>query len=516
MNKWLFLFVVFSHQCMAQSIDSVSFPNKYYFIGFLNPSPKVFELDTADIGYSTVQYHSFSTNGQMIKATHNQSFTDFLDVKLDITKFSQEGIFLRENLKLYDLNSLFLFTNKKKNYSAKAMLTYQKIRMDENGGLSSNASINIDEPKLNLVNLSFAQNLSKNRYHSFSQTFSINDKYSLVNSISILKRQKTYTDNFPAVGFYQHVFLDSTQTNDSISNEFLNGVVGFKFNHFTVSYLLFRRYFSNNHIDTADIDNGMSIKYESDNQNSTVDFKFYQSGEYNLKLDKAFGNKHNHHFLIVANRQRAPIFYNTYISNHYQFQNNFEFQSAHSFTYKYKSPYVTLTSLLKHHTNYLFLDESSQAKQFSTSILHISNELTTNWKLANFKGAHTLQHQWTDQQSVIRLPSFSASSTVWYENSLFDASLRLKMGFKAHYFTPYLALAYNPSLASFHLQNETEIGGYPLVDAFVNFQISNMNVNVQFQNLGYQLMDKPYYFVPNYIGQPGLIKLSLVWKLLNS
>ena len=187
MKKWLILLAVLSHQCMAQSIDSVSFPNKYYFIDFLNPSPKVFVLDTADIGYSTVQYHSFSTNGQMIKATHNQSFTDYLNVKFDLTKFSHEGNFIKENLKLYDVNTYLLFSNKKQSYNAQAMLTYQKITMDENGGLSNTASINTEDPLLNAVNLTTAQNFSKNRYHSFNQHYELSDQITIQNSLSVLK-----------------------------------------------------------------------------------------------------------------------------------------------------------------------------------------------------------------------------------------------------------------------------------------------------------------------------------------
>ena len=386
MKKWLILLAVLSHQCMAQSIDSVSFPNKYYFIDFLNPSPKVFVLDTADIGYSTVQYHSFSTNGQMIKTTHNQSFTDYLNVKFDLTKFSHEGNFIKENLKLYDVNTYLLFSNKKQSYNAQAMLTYQKITMDENGGLSNTASINTEDPLLNAVNLTTAQNFSKNRYHSFNQHYELSDQITIQNSLSVLKRHKTYTDNSPNSGFYQNVFLDSTQTNDSIKYNYFDYSLGLQYNNLSLSHILTRRQLSFYTSDSTDIDNGLAISSELLKTKLKVRLSYYQSGQYRVDIDKVFGKYKQHRLLLLAARQRVPINYNNYISNHFRFQTNYEGQNTQSISYTFKSKSVVrLKSKLKHYTNYLYFDKFSQLRQYSSSIFYTTNELSLYWVLGNLK-----------------------------------------------------------------------------------------------------------------------------------
>ena len=517
MKKWYFLLILISHQCLAQSIDSVSFPNKYYFIGFLNPSPKEFDIDTADIGYSTLQYHSFSTNGQMIKATHNQSFTDFLDFKLDLTKFSHEGNFIREYLKLYDVNTYLSFSNKEQSYNAKLMLTYQKITMDENGGLSNTTSINMDDPLLNPVKLATAQNVSKNRYHSFSHQYRLSEQISIFNSLSLLKRHKTYTDSSPNSGFYQNVFLDSTQTNDSIKYNYFSSRLGLKYKHFSLSHLLNRRQMSYYISDSTDTDNGLAVSYNPSNTEFNLSLSYYQSGQYCVDIEKVFGKYKQHRLLLLAARQSVPINYNNYISNHFRFQTNYEGQNTQSVSYTFKSTsLVRLKSRLKHYTNYLYFDKFSQLRQYSSSIFYTTNELSLHWVLGNFKGTHSVHHQWTDRSSIFRVPDFSTSASIWFEKTLFDASLLLKMGLKGHYFTPYKANTYNPSLAEFYLQDQTEIGGFPLVDAFVNFQIGSMNANIQCQNLVYQLTSHPHYFIPDYLSQVGLIKFSLIWKLSNA
>ena len=84
-----------------------------YFIDFLNSSENSFSLDSTKFGSTELQYQSFSTKGQMIDIEHTQKLTDYLSYDLDIRKFSQEGVFSREALKLYDVKSNVSFHNMK-------------------------------------------------------------------------------------------------------------------------------------------------------------------------------------------------------------------------------------------------------------------------------------------------------------------------------------------------------------------------------------------------------------------
>ncbi len=515
MKKYLFFLILFSNFSLAQQIDSVTFPNKNYFIGFLNPKPKAFLLDTSIRDISTLQYHSFSTKGQMIKVNHTQSFTDYLDIKMDLTKFSQEGIFNRENLKLYDVNTFFLFSNKKKNYTAQSLLSYQKIRTDENGGLSENISTDIDDPILYDVHLSSAQNTSKNRYHLFKHQFKLNEQLSLLNQISVLKRTKTYTDNLPNSGYYSTIFLDSTLTNDSIKNTHFNTQLGVKYKNLSFIHLLNRRSVSFYTTDSNIIDNGLGVCFDQYSQQLSVNLSIFQSGHYSFALEKVLDKNYQHTIFLEAQRHRVPIFYNHYISNHYRSQNDFMLESTQSLSYFLKTPHIELKSNIFHRLNHIYFNEFSQVVQDSSSIFHTKNQLSFYWNFFRFKGVNSIEHQWTNNTQLIRVPIFNMSASIWYENLFFESLLRLKMGLKVNYFTSFYAKAYNPSLGLFYLQNNVEVGNVPLVDFFINFQISNMTINFQFQNLGFQFANQVHYFIPNYVSQVGRIKLSLVWRLFN-
>jgi hypothetical protein len=101
----------------AQHIDWDRVPHKSSFTSMLQSIDNNYTLDTTNTGYSTLQYHSFSSKGQFIKVNHQQYFTDYLLFDLDFDKFSHEGIFNRENLKLHNVHTKLFFNNKKKNVS---------------------------------------------------------------------------------------------------------------------------------------------------------------------------------------------------------------------------------------------------------------------------------------------------------------------------------------------------------------------------------------------------------------
>ena len=233
-----------------------------------------------------MQYHSFSSKGQFIKVNHQQFITDYILFNFNFDKFSQEGIFNRENLKLHNVSSNLLFNNKRQTYSAKLSLGYQKIITDENGGLLNYSTTNFDDPLLYQVSLINAQNEVKNRNHKLVQKFKLNYKWSIINKFSILSNRKIYSDNFPNSGFYQNLFIDSTQTFDSLSNIAITNSFGITFKNFTLSQIIHNRHAHIYTIDSTDYDYGLSLNYYNDKQSLSFNYELYQSDALNLSLKK--------------------------------------------------------------------------------------------------------------------------------------------------------------------------------------------------------------------------------------
>lgn len=517
MNKWLLLCLLLPFVVCAQQIDFDKVPYKSSFVHLLHPIDSIQAIDSTDTGYSTVQYHSFSSKGQFIKVRHQQFFTDYLLFNINFDKFSQEGIYNRENLKLHNVQTNLLFNNKRNNYQAKLYLGYHKINMDENGGII-NYDFSLDDPLLNDVYLLSAHNEAKNRNHSFYQNFNLTDKWSIHNEISILSNRRMYSDQNPNSGFYQDIYNDSIQTYDSLSTIELNNHFGISYKDFTISQYLLRRKAHINNIDSTDYDLGIGFNYSNKKHNIFLNSVFYQSSHLDLLLSKCFAvNSSSHILLLNYERNKIPILVNEYESNHYRFNNDFSNTTTLNASYTVHSNNYSFSSTFKHYTDFIYLDNRSYFQQYDNSIVHWINKLafTCNWKRLYI--AQSMEYQYSDRPNILRFPDINSTTSLWLESNLFSDNLNTQFGTHLNYFTAYYAYAYNPALAQYHLQDSQFIGDVSIFTAFLNLKLDNMSIKLKYRNLTslFNSSTDVHYTIPNYPNYPSTFQLSVVWKLNN-
>ena len=517
MKKWLLLYLLLPFVAFTQQMDMDLVPYKSSYSHFFQPQEQSYSLDTLNTGYSTLQYHSFSSKGQFIKVNHQQFVTDYILFNINFDKFSQEGIFNRENLKLHNVSTNLSFNNKRQTYSAQLSLGYQKIRTDENGGLLNYASTNFDDPLLYQVNLLNAQNEVKNRNHKLVQKFKLTDKWSIINKFSILSHRKMYSDQSPNAGFYQDIYIDSTLTYDSLSTIAMTNSFGITFNNFTLSQLIHNRHAHINTIDSTDYDYGLSLNYYNDKQGLRFNSQLYQSDDLNWSLKKEFNLKlANHTLSLDYDRSRVPILINSYSSNHFRFDNDFNKIKTAKATYLIKHKNYSFKSSLMHYTNYVYLDENSHYQQYQNSIINWHNKWTVNLNWKKFHTTQTFEYQFTDNKSILRFPEFNYTTYLWLESNFFGGNLITHIGVDVNYFTYYYAEAYNPALAKFHLQDSQLIGDVPLLSAFLKLKANNMTIKMRFRNITSFNNANAYYLIPNYPNYPAKFQLSVLWKLNNT
>lgn len=494
-------------------------PYKSSFSHFFQPQEQSYSFDTLDTDYSTLQYHSFSSKGQFIKVNHQQFVTDYILFNINFDKFSQEGIFNRENLKLNNVSTNLLFNNKSQTYRAQLFLGYQKISMDENGGLLNYATTNFNDPLLYQVNLLNAQNEAKNRNHKLVQKLKLTDKWSIINKFSILSHRKLYSDQFPNTGFYQNIYLDSTLTYDSLSTITLTNSFGITYNDFTLSQLIHHRHDHINSIDSLDYDYGLSLSYYNYKKGLRFNSELYQSDDFNLLLKKEFNLKLSNHIIYLDyDWSRVPILINSYSSNHFRFNNNFNNTKTAKATYIVKHKNYSFKSSLTYYKDYVYLDRNSQYQQYRNAIINWQNKwsLNLNWK--KFYTTQTLEYQYTDNTSLMRFPEFNYTTSLWLESNLFSDNLNTQIGADMNYFTSYYAKAYNPALAKFYLQDSQLIGDALLLSAFLKLKVHNMSIALRYRNITSLISANAdvYYLIPYYPNYPASFQLSVVWKLNNT
>ena len=131
-------------------------------------------------------------------------------------KLSQEGFFNQSASKMHDVDWGVNFKNKASTYEFNSIFNYQKVEKEESGGLVSYEIDLYDDPILYPVHLIAAQSFIKNRKFKLNHSFDINQNWKLIHSWKRNKSYQLFNDEDLNFNFYNKVFIDSTQTNDSL------------------------------------------------------------------------------------------------------------------------------------------------------------------------------------------------------------------------------------------------------------------------------------------------------------
>ena len=136
------------------------------------------------------------------------------------------------------------------------------------------------------------------------------------------------------------------------------------------------------------------------------------------------------------------------------------------------------------------------------------------WK--DFALDNTLMYQHVSQtDKVMNLPQFVTRNTLYYQQEIFKKAMFLQTGVTFNYFTKYFMDGYNPLLGEFYIQNREELGGYPLLDFFIDAKVRNARIFFKLEHFNSLFSDSNYYSAPNYPYRDFVIRFGLVWNFFS-
>ena len=95
---------------------------------------------------------------------------------------------------------------------------------------------------------------------------------------------------------------------------------------------------------------------------------------------------------------------------------------------------------------------------------------------------------------------------------MFNKALFLQTGFGFSYFSKYFMNGYDPLLSELYIQNDKMIGGFPLIDFFVNAKIQQTRLYFKFEHFNSSFTGYNYYSAPNYPYRDFSFRFGLVWN----
>ena len=215
-------------------------------------------------------------------------------------------------------------------------------------------------------------------------------------------------------------------------------------------------------------------------------------------------------------RNETPDYYlQRYRSNHYEWDNDFNKQyrlhigGEIAYPTKWVKPKLKVS--FENITQPIYFDTDGIPKQMDGNIQVLAADLqlniTTPW--VNLDNSIVYQLSSSDKMP---LPTLTLYNNLYYHGTWVKV-LDVQIGVDMRFFTKYYAPILNPALGQFCVQNEVQVGNYPVMNVYANFYVRKLRLKLfaQYQHFNASFMNKQYFEMPSYPMAPDMFRAGIAW-----
>ena len=544
----------------------------FYGINSINPkmgaSNKYYSYDSVDdvfyydlpTPFTELMYRSVFEQGQLLDAVYSVNTSRQFNFSI-----SRKGLRSLGNYQNFISSSsnFKISTNyfsKNKKYRFRTHYTNQKLFSEQNGGINNSDILNFENGNSQFLDRGVFDPNFENAHNEFlgkrfyvDQSYVLIDKDSISNSNlelfnSIYLEEKKYKFQQSASDeFFGDSFV-SQEINDKILLNSLNLHAGLIYNsdifgkiNLGLRYVSDKYSLENYQIDQY-IDNTQSIN--SKTTFITAEYlKTFSKIELNAKTENfIFGDNKSNMFsssimLQLKNNNSFTANYKLFSSvpnynfllhksnyENYNWNNQFDNTITNSISLGLKLNEiidldVDLISVKKHIQFEKIVNDLADSGEYS--ILPIQQngnldilklQLGRKINFGKFSIDSKLLFQKSLSDDIINLPQIVSRNTVYFSTDMFKKALFLQTGFGVKYFSKFYMNGYDPLLSELYIQNEKEIGEFPIIDFFINAKIQQTRLYFKFEHFNSSFTGYNYYSAPNYPYRDFSFRFGLVWN----
>jgi hypothetical protein len=154
--------------------------------------------------------------------------------------------------------------------------------------------------------------------------------------------------------------------------------------------------------------------------------------------------------------------------------------------------------------------------QETGSVNHLKLKWSKEFRVGHFGLANTVMYQNVSQTNeVLNVPQLVTRNTLYFSKDVFKRAMHLHTGITLKYFTAYNMNAYNPLLGEFYIQNREELGGFPMLDFFINAKVKQTRIFLKAEHFNSSFSENNFYSAPNYPFRDFVIRFGLVWNFFS-
>jgi putative beta-barrel porin len=449
------------------------------------------------------------------------------------------------------------YKTKNKRYNARAHIVTQDLLNQENGGIKDEDIFNFESGNPEFIDRSiFDPNFENAENILEGKRFHLDHSYNLIQQKDSLKTNTlsigniiSFEDKFYQFdqdsqnSFFGEAFVNSSLRDKVTLEDFYAEVNAKYYNNrigqlkFNIAYNDFNYGYnsivslSGNQITNRLKGNVISVGGEYENRIG----EFLVHGKFGINVSGDFDgnflrgkakyniNKDAQVEASLNINSKAPnynflLYQSDYIN--YNWENNYNNIETRQLAFRLRSKKIVdieldYTSI----DNFTYFEKSIadndlvKPNQSNETINYFRVKVSKELKYNKFTLNNTIRYQKVlDGEGVINIPELVTRNTLYYSNHFFKKALFLQTGVTFSYFTKYNMNAYDPLLAEFYVQNETELGGFPRLDFFINAKIKQTRIFLKAEHFNSSLTGYNFYSAPNYPYRDFVVRFGLVWN----
>ncbi len=354
-------------------------------------------------------------------------------------------------------------------------------------------------------------------------------------------------------GFYDSAYFNSNMTNDSVfyrrinntlrlylnkdsaytfyadlSNEIYKyvffsqdetGRIQYQINHKEVSPFTYKSYESDLRLRTGAV---LDPYYFNLRVSGFLYLSGYKQGSYGINA--GFNPFHTKHQIadvgIFASYSSLQPFYlyTHYNSNYFNWDNSFHPAKKLQLSIKYNHSPKKIESVLNYYLfrGLIYFDTDAFPRQYNQGLSVVEFKLFKNFKFWKFNSLNKIVFQYVNKETILALPSVAFYNSTYYKQDihfkLTNGGFTFLLGFDIFYDTKYYGYAYMPAISAFYRQIEKKIGGYPIVDIFLNLKLKRALFFFKFEHINSGLLERNYFSVLHYPRNERMFKIGISWN----
>lgn len=510
-------------------------------------------------------FNTTINKGQNVDSFITLNTSKNLNFSIAYRGLRSEGDYINQLVSAGNFRLTTSYATTDRRYAINAHYTYQDVLNEENGGITTPADFESDNPDYKnrqrlQVYLTDAESFLKGRRLFFDHAFRINptegnnnlyvthqfnyeNKFFEYNQATVLsavgtRSVKRFGESYVTSGINDQTHYERLYNKVGVAYE--NSLLG-KFNFFVDDYRSNYKY-GRVLVNTAGVvipDNlylqinnvGGQFEYQKNKWNGR--FLYSRSitdqslSDLDAKLKYDFNDKIQFDFRYRNINKLPNNNYNLYQSSYvqYNWSNNFKNEKINSLSAAVSTPWLNAEvqyTVLNDHLYFADVSTAAQVAvntqiinpaQYGNAINYLEIKASREFKFGPFALDNTLLYQKVDQSDLIlNVPDFVTRNTFYYSGHFFKKALFMQTGIVFNYFTKYYGNGYNPVVGEFYVQKEKEIGGYPLFDVFLNARIRQTRFYVKAEHINALFSKSDYYSAPNNPYRDFVIRFGLVWN----